>query len=41
METSFDIVFNEEKYYYSNLGIDSPLTDLTALRKFYKEVKIS
>ena len=36
---NFDIVFKDGNYYYSNLGIDYPLKDLTALRKFYKEVK--
>ena len=36
---NFDIVFKDGNYYYSNLGIDYPLKDLTTLRKFYKEVK--
>ena len=36
---NFDIVLKDGNYYYSNLGIDYPLKDLTALRKFYKEVK--
>ncbi|PBQ30471.1 hypothetical protein CNR22_01375 [Sphingobacteriaceae bacterium] len=34
-----DIVIKEGNFYYSNLGIDYPLKDLAALRKFYKEIK--
>ena len=36
----FDIVIKEGGlFFYSNLGIDYPLKDLTALRKLFKEVK--
>ena len=34
-----DIVIKEGNFYYSNLGIDYPIRDLAALRKFYKEIK--
>lgn len=34
-----NIVIKEGNFYYSNLGIDYPIRDLAALRKFYKEIK--
>lgn len=36
---NFDIVIREDGIYYTNLGIDYPLRDTAALRKFYKENK--
>lgn len=36
---NIDIVIKEGRFFYSNLGIEYPLKDLTALRKFYKELK--
>lgn len=36
---NFDIVIREDGIYYTNLGIDYPLKDTTALRKLYKENK--
>jgi len=36
----FDILIKENGlFFYTNLGIDYPLKDLTTLRKFFKEVK--
>ncbi len=34
-----DIVIKEGSFYYSNMGFDYPLKDLTALRKIYKELR--
>ena len=36
---NFDVVIKEDGIYYSNVGIDYPLRDSAALRKFYKENK--
>jgi hypothetical protein len=36
----FDIVIKTDgTFYYSNMGFDYPIKDLSALRKLYKEVK--
>jgi hypothetical protein len=34
-----DIVLKSDGIYYTNMGFDYPLRDLTALRKLYKEVR--
>ena len=36
---NFDVVIKEDGIYYSSVGIDYPLRDSAALRKFYKENK--
>ncbi len=33
----FEIVFKENAFYYSYMGIDYPLQDVAALKKLYKE----
>ncbi|MDO8999682.1 MAG: hypothetical protein Q7W45_07955 [Bacteroidota bacterium] len=33
------IIKNDGTVWYSNLGIDYPLKDLSALRKLYKEIR--
>lgn len=32
-----EIILKDNSFYYSNLGIDYPLNDLSALKKIYKE----
>ena len=34
-----DIVIKEDKFYYSNMGIDYPIKDIAGLRKLYKELR--
>jgi hypothetical protein len=33
----FEIVLKGNSFYYTNMGIDYPLDDVTALKKLYKE----
>ncbi|MCD6017696.1 MAG: hypothetical protein K0S53_817 [Bacteroidetes bacterium] len=32
-----EIILKDNSFYYSNMGIDYPLNDLSALKKLYKE----
>ena len=34
-----DIVFKDQHFYYSNMGIDYPLIDVIGLCKLYKELR--
>ncbi|MES2516244.1 MAG: hypothetical protein V4580_18960 [Bacteroidota bacterium] len=34
-----DIVLKDNHFYYSNMGIDYPLSDIAGLRKLYKELR--
>jgi predicted solute-binding protein len=34
-----DIVIKQGDFYYSNMGFDYPIKDVTALRKLYKELR--
>ncbi len=36
---NIDIVIREDGIYYTNMGFDYLLEDITALRKLYKEVR--
>jgi hypothetical protein len=34
-----DIVLKDNHFYYSNMGIDYPLSDIAGLQKLYKELR--